>query len=298
MILFLWVIRYFILPVYESPKYLVSIGRDQEAVDVIHKIAERNGVVVNLTVEDLQAAAAPYLESDSPSVTKFTKLELVKNSFSDLGASHIGPLFATPRLALSTSMVIYCYAALGLAYPLYNGFLGGYLQSKNSSLGDESLDATYSAYTYQAACGIPGSLLAAILVNWSRGGRKFAMAFFTIMAGIFLFVTTQAHTQVQLNALVSIAAFWENAFCELLTYVVRLSANSQMVCYMATRRKFSPRHRAELAMPSPPPLLELRVSSHPSLRYTQSRWMLRSSRLLLFSSCKYRPRLSLISVPE
>ena len=72
------------------------------------------------------------------------------------------------------------------------------------------------ALAYQAACGVPGSILAALLVNWSRGGRKFAMAFFTIMAGIFLFAVTKAQTTAQTNALVSIAAFWENAFCGLL----------------------------------------------------------------------------------
>jgi hypothetical protein len=170
---------------------------------VIHKIAARNGKTVLLTVEDLQAAAAPYLGTgeDAKVDTQFTKWQLVKNSFADFGLSHIRPLFSTPRLTLNTSMVLYCYAALGLAYPLYNGFLGGYLASKNKTLGATSLDATYSAYTYQAACGIPG-------------GRKFAMAFFTVMAGVFLFVTTQARTQVQLNALVSIASFWENAFCK------------------------------------------------------------------------------------
>ena len=32
--LFLWVIRFWVLPVYESPKFLASVGRDTEAVEV------------------------------------------------------------------------------------------------------------------------------------------------------------------------------------------------------------------------------------------------------------------------
>lgn len=40
---------------------------------------------------------------------------------------------------------------------------------------------------------------------------------FTIMSGVFLFALTQAKTSMQVNALVSIASFWENAF-----YGVRL----------------------------------------------------------------------------
>lgn len=50
--------------------------------------------------------------------------------------------------------------------------------------GDTSVNATYSSYTYQAACGIIGSILATFLVEWGRGGRKFAGAFFTVGAGV------------------------------------------------------------------------------------------------------------------
>lgn len=100
----------------------------------------------------------------------------------------------------------------------------GFLSAKNAELGDTSIDATYcepctdlggpsalaarpstalqlfgapclrsaaanialptAAYTYQAACGVLGSILAAGLVQWGRGGRKFAMAFFTVGAGV------------------------------------------------------------------------------------------------------------------
>ena len=38
---------------------------------------------------------------------------------------------------------------------------GGFLTSKNAEMGDTSIDATYSAYTYQAACGVIGSVAAA-----------------------------------------------------------------------------------------------------------------------------------------
>jgi hypothetical protein len=183
---------------------------------VIHNIAKRNGKETSLTVEDLRAAAAPYLgdKLDGPVETKFSTLELIKHSFDDMRGEHIRALFSTPRLAWSTSLVIFCYASLGLAYPLFNGFLSGYLADKNANFGDTSLNATYAAYTYQAACGVPGSIVAALLVNWSRGGRKFAMAFFTVMAGIFLFALTQARTGPAINGLVSIASFFENAFCE------------------------------------------------------------------------------------
>jgi hypothetical protein len=211
--------------VYESPKFLASIGRDEEAVEVIQSIAKRNGVHSSLTIEDLRTAAAPYLDEDDVSVgtvqTKLSTLELVKHSFDDVSGEHVKSLFSTPRLAWSTSLVIFCYAAIGLAYPLYNAFLGTYLAAKNASLGATSLDDTYAAYTYQAACGVPGSIAAAALVEWGKGGRKFAMSFFTVGAGVVLFGLTQAKTSVQVNALTCVAAFFQNAFCECQTSPTR-----------------------------------------------------------------------------
>lgn len=35
--------RYLIFPFYESPKFLLSKGREQEAIDILHKIAKFNG---------------------------------------------------------------------------------------------------------------------------------------------------------------------------------------------------------------------------------------------------------------
>ena len=53
MMLFLWGLRFFILPMQESPKFLVSIGQDEEAVRVIHEVARKNGRTSSLTVERL-----------------------------------------------------------------------------------------------------------------------------------------------------------------------------------------------------------------------------------------------------
>ncbi len=43
---------------------------------------------------------------------------------------HLRGLFATPRLAFSSGLIISIFGMLGLAYPLFNGFLGGFLQAK------------------------------------------------------------------------------------------------------------------------------------------------------------------------
>ena len=116
--LFLWFIRFFIFPVYESPKFLTSVGQDAEAVKVIHMIAKRNGTQSSLTLEDLHNAAAKY-GNETGVQTKFATWELAKNSIKHLEAKHVKGLFATRRLAWSTSLIIFCYGSLGLAYPLF-----------------------------------------------------------------------------------------------------------------------------------------------------------------------------------
>lgn len=214
----LWVLRFFVCPVYESPKFLASIGRDEAAVEVIHNIAKRNKVTVHLTVVDLQNAALPYMTEEEIAKMKrgekekFSSIKLVKNALHEFDSKHLSAIFSTPRLAFSTSLITLIYGTLGLAYPLFNSFLGTYLDLKLGSFGDNSINATYSAYTYQAACGIPGSFMAAAMVEIPRGGRKFAMAFFTLAAGIFLLVLTQSRNAVQVNALTCMSAFFSNAY--------------------------------------------------------------------------------------
>jgi hypothetical protein len=127
--IFLWFIRFFVFSMNESPKFLCSIGQDCNAVHVIHRIAERNGVTSTLTVEDLREAALPHLSAaerskartsdDDEALTAFSTWQLVKNSFSDINGEHTKGLFATPRLAYSASLIIFIYGALGLAYPLF-----------------------------------------------------------------------------------------------------------------------------------------------------------------------------------
>jgi hypothetical protein len=55
MTLFIFFARYFVFRFYESPKYLISKGRDQDAIDVLHKIAKFNKCPPpTLTIEDFR----------------------------------------------------------------------------------------------------------------------------------------------------------------------------------------------------------------------------------------------------
>ncbi len=102
MTLFLWAIRFFIFPLEESPRFLVGRGRDEEAVAVIQRIAKFNGRECSLTVDQLRAAG----DAASADVMEGERKRKILSESSEFSAKHVRALFATPKLAWSTSLLI------------------------------------------------------------------------------------------------------------------------------------------------------------------------------------------------
>jgi hypothetical protein len=99
--LFLWAIRIVCFTLFESPRFLSGIGRDADAVDVIHRLAKFNGKTSSLTVEELEA---PGRLDGHPSGKE--KHQILSKS-SDYNISHIKALFTTtPKMAWSTSLLV------------------------------------------------------------------------------------------------------------------------------------------------------------------------------------------------
>ena len=139
--LLLWSVRFFVFRFHESPRYLIGRGRDEEAVEVIHRIAKFNGRAdrCTLTVEDLQEAARAVWAKESSTSPVWGAsdnhtppgAEVIDangntgllSSSSHFSGSHIKALFATRKMALSTSLLIVIWGIIGLASTLYNSFL-------------------------------------------------------------------------------------------------------------------------------------------------------------------------------
>ncbi|KAF8889199.1 major facilitator superfamily domain-containing protein, partial [Gymnopilus junonius] len=193
--LLMFICRFFIFNLQESPKYLIANGRDEEAIKVMEHLAHKNGKSISLTLGQLQEIQG------SATLPPRTMLQVVKESFSHLSLSHVKPLFAGKKLAINSSITILLWGLIGLAYPLFSAFLPFYLRDRVPS-GNSAVSVTYRNYTIVSVLGIPGSLIACAVVDWTRrsgkysfGGRKLVMAVSTTLTGIFLFLFTTSNSQ-------------------------------------------------------------------------------------------------------
>ncbi|KAK6995747.1 sugar transporter [Favolaschia claudopus] len=198
----MWILRYIVFDMQESCKYLVAKGRDEEAIEVLQHIARVNGKTMTLTLETLQGAAKE--RTGEPGVnTKMSTYQVVRNAFSSFDLSHVTPLFSTRRLAINTSITIMLWGLIGLAYPLFNGFITLYLSTQVKDQ-ESSTNRTYRDYSIISVLGVPGSIIACLVVDYTRknqgskfamGGRKLTMALSTALTGIFLFLFTTSKTE-------------------------------------------------------------------------------------------------------
>ncbi|CAK7229205.1 hypothetical protein SEUCBS140593_007168 [Sporothrix eucalyptigena] len=216
--LVMFAIRFLLFTIFESPKYLMGRGLDEEAVRVVHEVARRNGTTSTLTIEDLQACepdgyANPALvrAADGTAAAgvstsiRANAATAIRRSLADFDLERIRALFASRRLGLSTGLIMAVWALIGLAYPLYNAFLPYIQATRGADFGDGSTYLTYRNSLIVAVLGVPGALLGGLLVELPRFGRKGTLAVSTAITGVFLYGSTTALTS---NALLG----WNCAF--------------------------------------------------------------------------------------
>jgi hypothetical protein len=113
--LIMFLIRFLLFTIYESPKYYMGKGRDEDAVRIVHEVARRNGKETTLTVDDLRACEgmAGVREEGTDAAAA------IKRRMKSLSGNHVKALFATRKLAFSTTSIMFVWAFIGLAFPLY-----------------------------------------------------------------------------------------------------------------------------------------------------------------------------------
>lgn len=175
----------FLFPLYESPAFYLARGNNAAAVQTLDKIAHVNGTQNSLTVEELDDIDREFGMEKEP------QNQLVRQRLARYGAANIRQCFGSRRLAVSLALVIFSWGIIGLAFPLYNAFLPSYLESKVTAA--DSVYITYRNTLIVAVLGVPGALIAGVLVEL-RIGRKGTLCAACLMTGIVLFGLTTAKT--------------------------------------------------------------------------------------------------------
>lgn len=215
----MFALRFFVFRLFESPKFLLSRGRQAEAVAVVHGLAARNGAKTWLTADILDAVASSgggeaLLGGDSVGggdleygggggngPTKLSTKSVLKARLERFSGARLRPLFSHRKLGLATGLVWFCWATIGMGYPLFNAFLPQYLSHGSDTAAaasprDEATNSinisaeTYRNYAILSIVGVPGSVLAYFTVD-SRSaflGRRGTLAIATLVSAIFLFM--------------------------------------------------------------------------------------------------------------
>nr|CBV37364.1 hexose transporter [Colletotrichum graminicola] len=211
---FMFVVRFVVFRLFESPKFLLSKGRQSEAIAVVHGIASRNGAKTWLTEEVLDAVADGVTGDDDDERSEQERsrrsragvhrrpgrtADALRERMRAFSGERLRPLFKTRTLGLATVIVWFVWATIGMGYPLFNAFLPQYLSHGGAAPPPEgSPDAgatpitpdTYRTYAITSAVGVPGSLLAAYLVDHKSPylGRRGTLACSSLVSAVFLFL--------------------------------------------------------------------------------------------------------------
>lgn len=124
--LIMFAIRFLAFTIFESPKYHMGKGRDDEAVRIVHEVARRNGKESNLTIDDLRVCEGLAVGNGNVGDAGLQQHGMgtsnkaaIKRKLEAVNAKHVKALFATKKLAFSTGAIMAVWAFIGLAFPLY-----------------------------------------------------------------------------------------------------------------------------------------------------------------------------------
>ena len=182
------VYRLFFFKLDETPKFLVSNGRDEEAIASLQRIATKYNRTCSLTLEQLQECG----ELDSVHYNMQKDGLNWKAIFTAIRA-HIKTLFSTKLMAWSTFLVYFSWLLIGISYSTFYNFLYIFIASHGGDTGS----STYIVYRNSSLAnfvGIFGPLLAGAMILIPGVGRRGTMIFGSLSAMAILFAYTTVRT--------------------------------------------------------------------------------------------------------
>lgn len=237
MTLSIFFLRVVVFRFYESPKFLLSKGKEAEAIEVLHKIAKYNKAPPpTLTLEHFAAIDAESgertVERSTASTTKHVVMDFLR-SF-----KHLKGLFASKLQSLIFVLLAIAYMGDYWSFNLAGAYLPIILLRNNVDNGQGTVTETYRQYIYIYLPGVIGAVIALLAVQLPLVGRKWSLVFSAACQGLSMAMYTQVKTTagyVGLNALEYIMQTFFNAVLyaaapELFDTAFRGSASGMLSC--------------------------------------------------------------------
>ncbi len=223
----IFLLRFVLFRFQESPKFLLSKGKDGKAIEVLQYIARFNRRENHITLEDFTRL------SDEDSLDSFAgnqgpegpglNPKKLKKTFGEkflTEAKRFKILFSSVTMTRLTLLIWLTYAFdywgftiagmchlsthyHSMADEETGAFLPVILKRKNEAL-DVGIRATYLSYVYIYLPGIAGVLLGALCYQIPRVGRQITMIVSSALMGISLFLFATVNTfesNIGLNAM-------------------------------------------------------------------------------------------------
>lgn len=219
----MFICRFFLFHLYESPKFLLSRGRQAEAVASVYGIAHYNKSHTWLT-EDILNQIGGDAEVTGEDA-KLSMFEIVKRSLGRFSMKRFRALFQDRQIGLTTALLWFQWTTIGMAYPLFNAFLPQYLANSGGGVENDT-STVYRNYAISAIVGVPGSLIACYTVELKYVGRKGTMAVATVITGVFVFlftISSDSDFQLDLHAWRPFSRMLCMGSCMLIPYSSSLS---------------------------------------------------------------------------
>ncbi|CED85516.1 mfs general substrate transporter [Phaffia rhodozyma] len=212
----IFVARFVLFDFQESPKFLLSKGRDEEALRVLYNIAEFNKAPVpDLTLEDFhaldKAAGVQNIETHDNTQTG-VKTILLKglNNF-----SHLKGFFSSKRMIWLTVSLWIAYMSLFFSFSIAGGYLPLILRQKGIDTST-SISVTYRNYIIVYLPGTIATILAGVLMEIKWLGRKWAMALGAGLMGASLFLFSAVSSVAGFVGFNLMEYFFQSLYCALL----------------------------------------------------------------------------------
>ena len=212
--LFVFALRFAVFTFHESPQYLLARGRDDQALEVLGKIAKFNRVPVpHVSLDDFdeieRRLGIPRVGAARQVAAKETARESLRAMLANFANARI--LFRDRTMARITILLWLVFICDFAGFSLAGYFLPILLADKGAAMGG-SLADTYKSYVAIYAPGIAACVLASFMVEIPRVGRQWAMVFSSALMAISFFLYAKVNSQAGSIGLNAMEYFFQSMF--------------------------------------------------------------------------------------